>query len=255
MFCFHCFTADLTPWSRFSRKNIIYKFNFELFLFCFFPLNWSKANTINVIKPEKSGKEVIGLKITHKRGLHWWNHFLKQFRKCLYRHLAVKEKFLCQVHEFEVKTYWRSLGWTWPELKSHKSDSMAFAVTYSHFFKMLVTWAWKRNKFIRIGWCVVCTYQLLYDNVNYTCIFIGCQPRATIPSSVWLVINYKIINFLNGQLKNQTLLVVGYKIPRSLTSNMKENAVTVTLSFAFSIIEDFVEESNENPSLIYTVYS
>ena len=38
-------------------------------------------------------------------------------------------------------------------------------------------------------------------------------------------------------------------------SNMKENAVTVTLSFAFSIIEDFVEESIENPSLIYTVYS
>ena len=65
MFCFHCFTADLTPWSRFSRKSIIYKFNYELFLFCFFPLNWSKANTINVIKPEKSGKEVISLKITH----------------------------------------------------------------------------------------------------------------------------------------------------------------------------------------------
>ena len=38
-------------------------------------------------------------------------------------------------------------------------------------------------------------------------------------------------------------------------SNMKENAVTVTLSFAFLIIEDFVEESNENPSPIYTVYS
>lgn len=38
-------------------------------------------------------------------------------------------------------------------------------------------------------------------------------------------------------------------------SNMKENAVIVTLSFALSIIEDFVEESNENPSLIYTVYS
>ena len=38
-------------------------------------------------------------------------------------------------------------------------------------------------------------------------------------------------------------------------SNMKENAVILTLSFAFSIIEDFVEESNENPSLIYTVYS
>ena len=142
-----------------------------------------------------------------------------------------KEKFLCQVHEFEMKTYWRSRGWTWPELKSHKSDSMAFAITYSHFFEMLVTWAWKRNKFIRIGWCVVCPYQLLYDNVNYTCIFTGCQPRATIPSSVWFVINYKIINFLNGQHKNQSLLLVGYKIPESLTSNMKENAVTVTLSF------------------------
>ena len=167
MFCFHCFTADLTPWSWFSRKNIIYNFNFELFLFCFFRLNWSKANTINVIKPQKSGKELIGLKITHKSGMHWWNHFLKQFRKCLYRHLAVKEKFLCQVHEFEVKTYWRSLGWTWPELTSHKSDSMAFAVTYCHFFEMLVTWAWKRNKFIRIGWSVVCTYQLLYDKINY----------------------------------------------------------------------------------------
>ena len=146
MFCFHCFTADLTPWSRFSRKSIIYKFNYELFLFCFFPLNWSKANTINVIKPEKSGKEVIGVKITHKSGLYWWNHFLKQFRKCLYRHLAVKEKFLCQVHEFEVKAYWRSFGWTWPELTSHKSDSMAFAVTYCHFFEMLVTWAWKKNQ-------------------------------------------------------------------------------------------------------------
>lgn len=46
MFCFHCFTADLTPWSRFSRKNIIYNFNFELFLFSFFPLNWSKSNTM-----------------------------------------------------------------------------------------------------------------------------------------------------------------------------------------------------------------
>ena len=61
-------------------KNIIYNFNFELFLFCFFPLNWSKANKINVIKPEKSGKEVIGVQITHKSGLHCWNHFLKQFR-------------------------------------------------------------------------------------------------------------------------------------------------------------------------------
>ena len=180
-------------------KNIIYNFNFELFLFCFFPLNWSKGNKINVIKPEKSGKEVIGVQITHKSGLHWWNHFLKQFRKYLYRHLAVKKKFLYQVHEFEVKTYWRSLGWTWPELTSHKSDSMAFAVTYCHFFEMLVTWAWKRNKFIRIGWCIVCTYHLLYDNVNYTCIFIGSQPRATIPSSVWFVINYKI--FLMGSTK------------------------------------------------------
>ena len=110
MFCFRCFTADLTPWSWFSQKNIVYNFNFELFWFCFFPLNWSKGNTINVIKPEKSGKEVIGLKITHKSGLHWWNHFLKQFRKWLYKHLAVKEKFLCQVHEFEVETCWRSLG-------------------------------------------------------------------------------------------------------------------------------------------------
>lgn len=83
MFCFHFFTEDLTPWSRFSRKNIIYNFNFQLFLFCFFSLNWSKANTINVIKPEKSGKEVIGVKITHKSGLNWWNPFLRQFRKCL----------------------------------------------------------------------------------------------------------------------------------------------------------------------------
>ena len=32
---FHCFTADLTPWCRFSRKNIIYNFNFKLFLFYF----------------------------------------------------------------------------------------------------------------------------------------------------------------------------------------------------------------------------
>ena len=201
MFCFHCFTADLTPWSRFSRKISFIILILSFFCFVFFPLNWSKANTINVIKPEKSGKEVIGVKITHKSGLYWWNHFLKQFRKCLYRHLAVKEKFLCQVHEFEVKTYWRSLGWTWPELTSHKSDSMAFAVTYCHFFEMLVTWAWNRSKFIRIGWCVVCTYQLLYDNVNYTCIFIGSQPRATIPSSVWFVINYKIFLMDSTKIK------------------------------------------------------
>ena len=64
-----------------------------------------------------------------------------------------------------------------------------------------------------------------------------------------------MINFPNGQHKNQSLLVVGYKIPQTSMSNMKENAVTVTLSFAFSIIEDFVKESNENPSLIYTIYS
>ena len=75
----------------FLEKNIIYNCNFELFCFVFSPLNWSKANSINDIKPGKSGKEVIGLKITHKSGQHLWNHFLKQFRKCLYRHLAVKE--------------------------------------------------------------------------------------------------------------------------------------------------------------------
>ena len=199
MFCFHCFTANLTPWSRFSRKSIIYKFNYELFLFCFFPLNWSKANTINVIKPEKSGKEVISLKITHCVGciggiISWSN----------------SENAFTDTWLWRKSFSARSMSLKWkpteglsgePGQNWHLTKVTAW-LSQSHTATSLRCWLpghEKKNKFIRIGRCVVCTYQLLYDNVNYTCIFIGSQPRATIPSSVWFVINYKI--FLMGSTK------------------------------------------------------